>query len=70
MNMAKHPKKIPDFTAPGGRTLFVFEKGVFLIFGESSEAAIPVADLAAFLRHCDEEVSSSEHATLPERLGE
>ena len=57
--MAKHSKKIPAFTAPGGRTLFVFEKGVVLIFAESSEAAIPVAELAAFLEHCGEEVSPS-----------
>ncbi len=59
--MAKKRKAIPAFTAPGGRTLFVFEKGVLLIFAESSEAAIPVAELAAFLEHCGDEVSPSSH---------
>ena len=68
--MPKNRKTIPALTAPGGQTLFVFEKGHLLIFGKSSEAAIPVADLAAFLKHCDEKLSSSNPTATPELLEE
>lgn len=61
--MAKNRKQIPAFTAPGGRTLFVFDKGLVLVFGEGSEAAIPITDLAAFLEHCGEEVFASSQPT-------
>jgi len=67
--MAKRRKKIPAFTAPRGRTLFLFEKGDIRIFG-TSETTIPVTDLAAFLEHCDEEVSSSNPTKTPEPLDE
>ena len=64
--MAKRPT-IPPFTAPAGGTLFVFEDGMVYVFGEAgAEAAIPAADLAAFLEHLDEEISSSLKSGPPE----
>ena len=63
--MAKKRTTIPAFTAPHDQTLFIFEKGDVLIFG-ATETAIPVSDLEAFLKHCDEEVLASNPATTPE----
>ena len=63
------------FAAPSGRTLFVFEEGIVYVFGErGTEAAVPRADFAAFLKQCREEIFSSSDQTavpdgLPQRRG-
>jgi hypothetical protein len=55
--MNKRRPEIPPFTAPGGRSVFVFEDGLVRVYGErGTEAVISVGDLAAFLEHCAEAI--------------
>ncbi|HEX4959749.1 MAG TPA: hypothetical protein VF173_02840 [Thermoanaerobaculia bacterium] len=68
--MAKKPPEIPPFIAPGGMIVVVFEDGLVQVYGEGgTEAVLPVADLAAFLEHCREEVpAAANQTTAPGRL--
>ena len=62
--MNKHRPEIPPFTAPEGRSVFVFEDGLVRVYGErGTEAVISVGDLAAFLEHCGEAIPSTSNQT-------
>ena len=69
--MNKRPPEIPPFTAPGGRSIFVFEDGLVRVYGErGTEAVIAIGDLAAFLEHCAETVPATSNQTTASRRPE
>jgi hypothetical protein len=69
--MNKRRPEIPPFTAPGGRSVFVFEDGLVRVYGErGTEAVIPIGDLAAFLEHCGETVPAASNQTTASRRPE